>query len=340
MRAVCVDERWRVAVDDVPDPAIEQPGDALVRVTAASICGSDLRVPPRGAGHRPGHELVGTVVATGPAVTRWSAGDRVVGACLLGCGACPACTGNDPLGCHDDAWRVYGERGDLPGCQADLVRVPLADAHLADPGDLDDDVAVLLSDSLPTAWLGTQAAGIRPGGDVLVVGLGPVGLAAVWCAHRLGAGRVLAVDPNPVRAAVGERLGATLLDPAAPLPALVDEQTGGRGVPSVVEAVGEPGPVADAVTAAAARGTVVLLGMSVAPAIPVPVRRIGARSLTVRGMVCAPTTAWPALVPLVRAGPGDLGAIVSHHLPLAEAPAAYDLLRRPGSPVVKAALVP
>lgn len=338
MKAVQVDPNWRVDVVDVPEPRIQRPDDVLVRVRRASVCGSDLRITPPNSTHRPGHEFVGTVADAGPAVRRFRVGDRVIGACLVGCGACAPCGRGDPLGCARH-WEVYGEEPGVPGCQCELVRVPVGDLHLALQGDLPDDVALLLTDSLPTAWLGARAAEIGPGSDVLVIGLGPVGLCAVWCARRHGA-RVLAVDPNPARAAFAARLGAHVLNPAEPVAEQVRDRTCGRRASVVLEAVGDQNTVVAAVESAAARGTVVLLGMVVRPSIALPLHRIGARSLTMRGLVCAPTTAWPTLLPVVSGGYEPLGEIVNHYAALADAPAVYRALRKPGGPILKAALSP
>lgn len=338
MKAVQVDPDWRVEVVDVAEPRLQQPDDVIVRVRRASVCGSDLRITPPGPAHRLGHEFIGTVVEIGSAVQRLRIGDQVIGACLFGCGRCGSCERGDPLGCRD--WEVYGETGEVPGCQCELVRVPAGELHLAAQGGLPDEVALLLSDSLPTGWLGARAASITPDDDVLVIGLGPVGLCSVWAARHHGASRVLAVDPNPTRAALAQHLGATLLDATLSVAEQVSEHTCGRGASVVLEAVGEQETVVAAIESASMRGLVVLLGMVVRQALALPVRRVGARSLTLRGMVCAPTTAWPTLLPALSGHHEQLGAIVNHNSALADAPAVYRALRTPGGPIIKAALLP
>lgn len=336
MRAVQLSPVWDATVVEVPDPRIERPGDAIVGVSLASICGSDLRVPPI-AQSRPGHEFVGTIVEVGPDVRKFRVGDRVVGACVAGCGDCPACRRGDPLSCA--AWRVFGEEEDLPGGQAELVRVPGADLHLVAQGSLPEEVAILLSDTLPSAWLAVRAASISAGGDVLVIGLGPVGLCSVLCALEQGAGAVFAVDPNPVRAALARSFGATLLDPAAPVAEQVRSVTGKRAG-SVIEAVGNKDTVAAALDSAGTRGTVVVIGQVVLPEIAVPFHRIGARSLTVRGLVCAPSPVWPEAVPLATRLQDDLASIVNRRGSLDEAPDIYRALRGPAPSIVKAVLRP
>lgn len=227
-----------------------------------------------------------------------------------------------------------------PGSQCEFVRVPAGDLHLAPQAGLPDNVAILLSDSLPTGWLGAQAASIEPDGDVLVLGLGPVGLCSVWAARRHGASRVFAVDPNPTRADLAIQLGAIPLDPGASVAQQVGERTRGFGVPVVIEAVGAQDAVASAIESASPRGNVVLLGMVVQPSISLPVRRIGARSLTVQGLVCAPTTAWPTLLPAVADRHDELRAIVNHEAALTDAPAVYRALRTPNTGIIKASLRP
>lgn len=207
---------------DLPDPQIVEATDAVIAVTAAGLCGSDLH-PYEGrervrAGVVQGHEIVGRVVAAGSAVSRFSQGDRVLAAFTTSCGRCGFCSLGLTSRCEHGALFGYGDPDEpsvpaLHGGQADLVRVPLADSTLvAVPAGCSDAQAVLLTDNLPTAWYAVERAGVQPGAAVAVVGLGSVGLLAVDAALRQ-AGSVVGVDLVEDRRDRAAGLGATALAP-------------------------------------------------------------------------------------------------------------------------------
>jgi len=205
----------RLVYERVPDPGLRAPTDAIVRVRAAGLCGSDLhpyfgRETGLDAGTVMGHELVGEVVEVGPAVREVAAGDRVVAPFSTSCGACFYCREGLTARCaHGQlfGW-VQGGVG-LHGAQAEWVRVPFADATLVPvPEGLDEVVALLAGDVLATAMFGVEQAGVRPGDLVVVVGCGPVGLLAVRAALAAGAREVVAVDPVAGRLELAERWGA------------------------------------------------------------------------------------------------------------------------------------
>lgn len=213
-----------IRVDDVDDPRIEQPTDAIVRLTASAVCGTDLHMV-RGtmAGMEPGtilgHEGVGVVEEVGEDVRNFAPGDRVVLPSTLGCGSCSYCRAGYFAQCDtanpngpQAGTAFYGGpqmTGPFHGLQAEKARVPFAHTNLVGlPEEVDDDQALMLSDIFPTAWFGAKLAEIVDGDTVAVLGCGPVGQFAIVSAHLQGAGRVLAVDHVADRLNSARRLGA------------------------------------------------------------------------------------------------------------------------------------
>ncbi|HWC32637.1 MAG TPA: alcohol dehydrogenase catalytic domain-containing protein, partial [Actinomycetota bacterium] len=203
MRAVVYEDVKQVRVDDVDDPKVEEPGDAVVRVTMSAICGSDLHVytgkAPLMPGDQIGHEGVGVVEEVGEGVSRVKPGDRVVIAFNIVCGECWFCENGQTSLC--DAFRNLGMGiigGNLGGTQAERIRVPNADHNLLKlPDDVDDDRAVFLGDILTTGYYGAAIAGIRPGDTVAIIGAGPVGFFAAQAARLHDPKDVRVVDMVP-----------------------------------------------------------------------------------------------------------------------------------------------
>ena len=253
MRAVVYRGPYDVEVTDVPDPTIEEPTDAVVRITTTNICGSDLHMfegrTNVEAGTVLGHENMGIVEAVGPAVTRVKVGDRVSVPFNIACGTCrnclqgwtSFCTRTNPTEGVDGAAYGYANMGPYAGGQAELLRVPFADVNLLElpAGDEHENDFTMLSDIFPTGWHGTVLAGQQPGDDAVVFGGGPVGLMAAHSAMIRGAARVFVVDKEPDRLALAERIGAVAVDFSAadPVEQLMDA-THGRGADCGVEAVG------------------------------------------------------------------------------------------------------
>ena len=253
MRALTFQGTMDVKVIDVPDPVIDKPTDAIVRITSTAICGSDLHLyDVLGAfldkGDVLGHEPMGIVEAVGPGVTRVKPGDRVVIPFVIACGECWMCTRGLTTQCETTQNRekgtgasLYGYTelyGSVPGGQAELLRVPLVDANAIVVGtELPDDRYLFLSDVLPTAWQGVQYAELPEGGTLAVLGLGPVGQFASRIGRHLGH-RVLAVDPVPERRAMAQRHGIETFDLTDDVVEQIRAATDGRGPDSVVDAVG------------------------------------------------------------------------------------------------------
>jgi threonine dehydrogenase-like Zn-dependent dehydrogenase len=245
-----------VRVEEVPDPKIEQPTDAIVRITSAAICGSDLHLydvlgPFLDRGDILGHEPMGVVEEVGPeAAAHVRPGDRVVIPFNISCGHCWLCERQLYAQCETTQNREYGTGaslfgytklyGQVPGGQAEYLRVPQAQfGPIKVPDGPPDERFLFLSDILPTAWQAVEYADIPPGGTVTVFGLGPVGQFATRIARYHGA-RVIGVDYVPERREMARRHGIEVLDPDDhdDVPEAVRELTGGRGTDSVIDAVG------------------------------------------------------------------------------------------------------
>lgn len=197
MRTVVVDGPRSIRVDTRPDPTLPGPDGAIVEVTAAGICGSDLHFYeadfPMPDPIALGHEAIGTVVDAGPQVRNVKVGDRVMVSSVAGCGACAGCATRDPVMCHS-GFQIFGG-GVLGGAQADLLAVPAADFQLLKmPEGISTEQALLLTDNLATGWAAAQRADIPFGGTVAVIGLGAVGLCSLRSALFQGAATVFAVD--------------------------------------------------------------------------------------------------------------------------------------------------
>lgn len=328
MRAVVLDGERSVAVEDVPDATLPGPDGAVVRVERTAICGSDLHLYHGAMGTeriRLGHEFVGTVEDVGPEVVTLRRGDRVLVSGIVACGRCVPCRRGDPVTCLANRTAAFGTVPDLPGGQAEAVGVPAADSFaLAVPDGIDTDAAVLLTDILPTGFLGARRADIAPGSTVVVLGLGPVGIMALQCARLFGPARILAVDPDPERRARAERLGAEPVDAAESggVPAVL-EATGGRGADAVIEAVGHGATIEAAVLCAAPGGTVSVIGVNLDMAMPFPMGLAFLRALTVRATMASIPGTWPHLVPLLQSGRLQLDGVFTHRMGLSAAPDAY-----------------
>lgn len=333
MRAVVFDGEGRVSVRDVAEPVLADPADAIVRVRVAAICGSDLHFlhgkAPLEPGDTIGHEAVGVVEEVGRAVTRFRRGDRVVTAFHIACGECWFCLHGQTQLC--DRWRMLGAGlfgGDLPGTQAELVRVPVADVNLLSvPHDVVDDDAVFVGDVLTTACYGAAISGIEEGETVAVVGAGPVGFLLVRAALALGAGRVVALDRDADRLALAQRAGALPVDiTARNAKTAVDGLTQGRGADVAIDAVGHPDAFTSAVDLVRRGGRVTVVGMYTGERVDAPLGIWWARAIDVRFAGICPVHAWwERAMGELRAGRLDPSPLVSHRLSLEEAPFGFEL---------------
>src|SRR4051812_506936 len=261
MQAVAFQAPYEVAVVDKPEPELAAADDAIVRIRATGVCGSDLHIFHGRVQIEPGftigHEYVGEVVAVGDGVNSVAVGDRVLGCFQVACGTCWFCRRGHFHKC--DSGRTFGHGaglGSLQGTQAELALVPHANLTLRKvPDGLSDEVALFAGDVMGTAYHATQA--VRPGDNVAVLGLGPVGLSAVQTALVAGAAHVIAIDSVEARLDVARQFGATAVHLTEQNPRdEVRSLTGGRGVDGAVEAVGDPRALGSAIPLAAQTGGV------------------------------------------------------------------------------------
>jgi threonine dehydrogenase-like Zn-dependent dehydrogenase len=336
MRGVVFDGEGRVRVTDLPDPEIEAPGDAIVRVTKSAICGSDLHLlhgkAPMEPGEPLGHEAVGIVEVVGSSVEWVEEGHRVAVAFNVACGHCWFCGNGQSALCDDDAIFGYGIFGGaLPGAQAERLRVPDADVNLIRiPDGVEDDAGVFVGDVLTTGFYGAALADAGRGDVVAVLGCGPVGFCTIEGLRSLGAPTIYALDREPSRLELAEAAGAipVHIDKRNPVTALA-EATEGRGADVVIDAVGHPTAFEGAVDIVRRGGAVVVLGVYSSETTEVQLGAYWSRALSLRFAGLTPVLAWweRATEALAR-GEVDPTPLISHRLPLEDAAEGYALFDR------------
>jgi threonine dehydrogenase-like Zn-dependent dehydrogenase len=382
--------RNSVEVQEVPDPAILDDRDAIVRITSTAICGSDLHlydgyIPTMRKGDILGHEFMGEVVELGPAVSNLSVGDRVVVPFPIACGACTACRREQFSLCENSnpnaaiAEKLLGHSpaglfgyshmlGGYPGGQAEYARVPFADVGpVRIEDDLTDEQVLFLSDIFPTGYMGADFADISPGDTVAVWGAGPVGQFAAASAFLLGAGRVVVIDRYDYRLRLAaDKSGAETINyERDDVGAALRDLTAGRGPDSVIEAVGmeahhanpvlygydrvkqavraeteRPLALRQAILSVRNGGTVAVLGAYGGLMDKFPIGAMLNRGLTLRGAQCPVQHYIRPLLDRIRAGEIDPGFVVSHTLPLTDAPRAYEMFKHKQDNCTKVILKP
>lgn len=383
MKALVFHKPKDIRVEDLPLPRIEHARDVVVRVSAASICGSDLHIfngylPQR----RPftlGHEFMGVVEEVGPRVFTVKKGDRVIVPCLIACGRCYFCDRGLPGQCEisnprrygpdgivDRAGGVFGygdDYGGYDGGQAEFVRVPFADFGLRKvPDGVSEEHALLMGDVIPTGWTAAEWCDLKGGETVAVFGCGPVGVMALKAARLMGAGRLIAVDIQPYRRELAWRLtGAELVDPALADPVdAIRHMTEGRGADACIDAVGmeaEHGWVESmsnvihrqvgttkvlraALRAARRGGAVSVIGLYGGEFDNFPVGQLFDKSLRVRSGPAPIHAKVDMLLDLVVRGQLVAEDLVTHRMPLEEAPRAYRLFNDKRDHCLKVVLRP
>lgn len=333
MRAVTFQAPGEVRVDEKPEPELTAPTEAIVRVEATGVCGSDLHIFHGRVGVEPGftigHEFVGEVIAAGDGVTEVAVGDRVLGCYCTACGRCFFCRRGHFHKC--DEGRVFGHGkvlGSLQGAQADQVLVPNANLTLRKvPAGMTDDAALFAGDVMGTGFHAIESAGLEPGDTAVVLGLGPVGLCAVQAARAAGAAQVLAVDSVPDRLEMAERFGAQPVHLTEDDPRdAVKRATEGRGADVVVDAVGHPDAFDMACRMARKAGSVSATGVY-AERMEVHMGVVWIKALEIHTGHANVIGHVDRVLALMAAGVLDPTPLVTHHMPLddaVEAYAAYD----------------
>jgi len=337
-------------VERVPDARRESDADAVVRVSRASICGSDLHLwhgatPIAETGFVVGHEFVGVVEDAGSAVRSVRRGDRVLASALVGCGSCDPCRNGLWSGCSvvtaGGRQNCFGFSSGLPGGQAEAVRVPFADSNLFRiPDELSDEQALFLTDILPTGYMGAELAEVGPGDLVVVLGCGPVGAFAQRSAQLRGAARVIAVDLDEGRLARARARGCEAVNPRADdLAARVAEASDGRGADAVIEAVGRPDLLLKGIEISRAGGRLAAIGVIMEP-IAFPFLALFLKNLSLRSGVVNPQRYVRLLVPLIEAGRIDPTEVISHRIPLAQGVHGYEIFASHADNAFKVVLQP
>jgi alcohol dehydrogenase len=322
------------AWEDVPDPHVKAPTDAVVKVDTTTICGTDLHILKGDVagvteGRILGHEGVGTVVEVGSSVQNHKVGDRVIIACISSCGVCVYCRSGNPSHCLADegasgiGW-ILGHL--IDGTQAEYVRIPFADSSLyALPEGVPDEAGILLSDIFPTGFeMGVQYGAVKPGDTVAVVGAGPVGLAVMATAGLYGAAQVVAIDLDDNRIATAQTLGAThgVNSGAADWKDQVMALTDGYGVDVAVEAVGIPATFRMCTDMVRPGGHVANVGVHGHP-VELPIQDLWIANLTIT-MGLVNTTTLAMLLKLARQGKLPVEKFVTHRFGFDQVLDAYD----------------
>ncbi len=340
-----------VRVERVDDPALQTPTDALVRITRAGICGSDLHFYhgafPIEPGFVLGHEGVGVIEEVGSGVDRLKKGDRVVVSGLVACGRCFFCRRGQPSQCAESGGAVFGYGASsagklvtLGGEQSEAVRVPMADYTCYRlPDAIDDDSAVFLADILPTAYFGAINGNIRPGDTVAIFGCGPVGLCAVMCAKLFGPAEVIAIDSIPYRLDLARNLGATPVNAADASQAILD-RTEGRGADVTIEAVGNENALTAAIMSARGGGTVSVIGVFTAQSFNFPIGYAFMRDLKFSIGLANINAHIPELSRLIEKGILNPRPLISHIMPLEDAAKGYEIFNARKDNVMKVLLKP
>ncbi len=334
MRAVTFQAPGVVSVEERPEPELSEPGDAIVRVEATGVCGSDLHIYHGRVQIEPGftigHEYVGTVLAAGDEVTRVAPGDRVLGCFQSACGKCWFCRRGLFNRClHSRTFGHGATLGSLQGTQAEQALIPNADLILRKvPEGMSSDVALFAGDVMGTGFHAVKDSGMELGDVVVVLGLGPVGLAAVQVALAAGAAKVFAVDTVAARLDTARAFGAepvhlTEQDPKAAIAAATEK----RGADIAIDAVGDPRALETAIRLTRACGTVQCIGVY-AERTDVHMGLLWLKAITLRGGQANVIAHVDPVLALLASGRVDPSPLVTRHMSLDDAAEAYAVYDR------------
>ena len=345
MKAVCFKDVGQIETLEMAEPEIEQPEDVILKVTLAGLCGSDLhafhgREVGLDRGTVMGHEVVGEVVALGSQVNNFLIGDAVFAPFTTNCGDCYYCQIGLSARCINGqlfGWRE-NQQG-LHGCQAEFVRIPLADGTLKKkPPGLSDVSALLLADNFSTGFFCAEMADITPEKTVVVIGCGTVGLLSIIAAKHLGAEKIYAIDPVLDRRREAESLGAISLDANDQAIVEIKNATAGRGADSVMELVGSPAAQRLAYQIMRPGGIMSVVGCHCTPNFAFSPVDAFDKNLTYRTGRCSARTYMDKLTNRVAGGEFEIDAFVTHHFSVTDSVQAYDAFSNRKDGCVKAVL--
>lgn len=312
----------------MPKPIVREPGDAIVRITTSTICGTDLHimkgdVPTVASGRILGHEGIGIIEAVGAQVTMFKTGDKVLISCISACGKCGFCRKAMYSHCQSGGW-ILGNT--IDGTQAEYVRTPHAETSLYHlPADADEDALVMLSDILPTGFeCGVLNGKVEPGDTVAIVGAGPIGLAALLTAQFYSPAALVMIDIDANRLEVARQLGATTLINSTDGTAVdqVLALTNGAGADVVIEAVGVPATFDICQSILAAGGRLANIGVHGKP-VELHLEKLWDRNVSITTRL-VDTAAIPMLLKLVQSGKLKPGQLVTHRFAMSDVMKAYD----------------
>ncbi|KAB8144597.1 glutathione-dependent formaldehyde dehydrogenase [Chloroflexia bacterium SDU3-3] len=389
MKALVWNGAKNVAVEQVPDPALLNRRDAIIKITSTAICGSDLHIydgyiPGMQKGDILGHEFMGEVVDVAPGVTNLRPGDRVVVPFTISCGSCFFCShdlwslcdnsnpnapaaealwGHSPAGLFGYSHLLGG----YAGGQAEYARVPFADVGpFKIPEGFSDEQVLFLTDIFPTGYMAAENCDIKPGDTVAIWGCGPVGQFAIRSAFLLGAERVIAIDRFPERLELARQAGAEIInyEESRQVLEVLKELTGGRGPDSCIDAVGmeahgfgpqfwydrtkqavraeteRPLVLREAIQACRKGGTVSVPGVYGGLGDKIPLGAFVNKALTLRSGQTHVQRYLRPLLDLIEQGKIDPSFIVTHQVPLEQAPEAYELFKKKQDGCIKVVLKP
>lgn len=329
MKALTYQGPGAKAWSDIAKPVIDKPTDAIVRILHTTICGTDLHilkgdVPEVTKGTVLGHEGVGVVEAVGPAIRNFKPGDHVLISCITSCGSCPNCRRQMYSHCADGGW-ILGHT--IDGTQAEYVRIPHADNSLYPvPAGADEEALVMLSDILPTGFeIGVLAGKVKPGDSVVIVGAGPVGMAALLTAQFYSPALLIMVDGDTNRLEVAQRFGATHVIDINTQNAVerIFELTQGVGVDVAIEAVGIPASFDTCQSVVAPGGSVANVGVH-GKSVELHLEKLWIQNVTIStGLVNTNTT--PMLMKTVQSGKVDASKLITHRFALNDILQAYEV---------------
>src|SRR5262245_163720 len=333
MRALVYHGPGNKAWEEVPDPTIMEDTDAIVRVDAVTICGTDLHIlkgdiPAVTDGRILGHEAVGTIEQVGAGVKTLRPGDRVLVSCITACGRCRFCREGRYGLCTGGGGWILGHL--VNGTQAEYVRVPFADTSThRKPDEVPDEDVLMLADIGPTSYeVGVLNGAIQPGDTVAVVGAGPIGLAAILTAQLVSPSHIVAIDVADSRLEAAKQFGATVVvnNGREDAEAVVKELTAGLGADVTIEAVGVPETFELCTRLVRPGGHVANVGVHGKPA-TLHLEDLWIKDVTITtGLVDAYST--PTLLSLIRSGQLDTGGFVTHRFAMNEFVEAYDVFAR------------